>query len=579
VPLPTSTDFYRLSRPVQDRFIAATRGAAPPAPLLFHAAPRARAWILLGGAVALTLVGVVVLMAGSGDPKSSVALHGVGMLLLDTLLFGGASYAAVHAMALLRRLDGLPFRAGTYLFPGCVVDAREPSLRVWPTAEVESTQRLTAPRIALLLRMRDGSQVTVPARSADELERAETALTSLKGELLRAIAEHDPHALAEMDPLHDNALSNPIGPTEAMKPSLPAWVRLDWAVAVCLGVVLGVGIGTTRNDFSDDAMLRSAGAAGTVAAFKEYLAHGGRHSATVRDVLLPRAELHEVDATGNVDALREFGLTHASSKIGTEIDASIRRALLAQLAEAKKAGTVTALDEFAKKYPDGKVDSEIKAARHALYASALDAWQQKTHPDGAVSTFFSRLLAWAEKNGPQCELRFRFARSKMDDADTSAAKSPRFPGPDAYPSHYIAVDAMRPREARVGDALAKRFSDSFPADILALQQGAPIDEGAAIPAATKPTIVVDYVAEWSKLNTVSTKPSSVFAGVNFAFDSTFNLPDGNPYDLKTKAYRSPEPWKIKAQDLSREDFQKKVYDGIIDGAFDQLDKKLGDALF
>jgi hypothetical protein len=168
----------------------------------------------------------------------------------------------------------------------------------------------------------------------------------------------------------------------------------------------------------------------------------------------------------------------------------------------------------------------------------------------------------------------------MDDADTSAAKSPRFPGPDAYPSHYITVDAMRPREARVGEDLAKHFADSFPTDMLVLQQGAPIDEGAPIPAATKPTLVVDYVAEWSKLNTVSTKPSTVFAGMNFAFDSSFNLPDGGaPYGLKTKAYRSPEPWKIKAADLSREDFQKKVYDLLIDGAFDQVGKKLGDALF
>ena len=31
--------------------------------------------------------------------------------------------------------------------------------------------------------------------------------------------------------------------------------------------------------------------------------------------------------------------------------------------------------------------------------------------------------------------------------------------------------------------------------------------------------------------------------------------------------------------LSREEFEQKVYDGMFDGAFDQLSKKLSDTLF
>ncbi len=535
--------------------------------------------MLLGAGAGFVLVAVLVLFSGMGNPQSGVALHGPAMLILDTALFGAASYAVVHAMGLLRKLDGLPYRAGTYLFPGCVVDARAPILRVWAVAEAESTERLASPRLALLLRMRDGTQVTVPARSVEELDRAEKALASLKGELLRAVATDDPHALAEMDPLHDTALSSPVGPTEKMKRSVPAWVRLDWAIALGVGAVLGLGLGTTRNDFSDDAMFRTASATATVTAFKEYLAQEGRHSADVRDILLPRAELKEAEASGSVETLQAFTRAHASSRIGTEIDAAVRRALLAQLAEAKKVGTITALADFAKKYPDSKLEPEIKAARHALYAKALDTWQQKANPDAATSAFFGRLLAWAEKTGPECELRFRFARSKIDDADANAVKNPRYPGPDALPSHYIAVDAMRPREDRVAADLIKGFANAFPTDLLALKQGAPIDEGAPIPSSQKPSLVVDYVAEWSHVNTVSTKPPSVFAGFNVAYDSTFALPDGGaPYELKFKAWRPAEPWKTKSEGLSREDFQKKVYDGMIDGAFDQLEKKLGDAL-
>jgi hypothetical protein len=446
-------------------------------------------------------------------------------------------------------------------------------------AEVESTRRLTGGSHGLVLRLRDGTEVIVPARKADAVDRAEAALASLKSELLRAVAEDDPHALAEMDPLHDTAVSSPVGPTAQMKLSWPAWVRFDWAVAAAVGVVLGLGLGTTRNDISDDTIFRAASALGTVDAFQDYLTHAGRHSGDVRDILLPRAELAQAEASGSVDGLRAFAQAHASSKIGSEIDAAIHRALVAQLAEAKKAGTVTAIDGFAKKYPDSKLDTEIKAARHALFAAALDAWQQKAKPDAATGAFFGKLLAWAEKNGPECEMRYRVARSKIDEADQSVMKSPRYPGPQFLPSKYVVADAMHPREQRVGADLVKGFSDAFPADILLVKQGAPIDEGATVPPSKEPVLLVDYVVEWSHVNNFSTRPPSVFAGLNFTFDTTFALPDGTaPYEVKVKAFRGPEPWKVRGDDYSREDFQQKVYDGMIDGAFDHFDKKLSDAL-
>ena len=575
---PTITDFYRLPRSVQDRFVAATRGTAPPPPLLFHAASRTIAWALLAGSALATVVAVLVLLAGMGDARSGLALHGIGMLFVDVVLFSGASYAAVHALALLRTLDGLPYRTGRYLFPGCVVEASTPILRVWPVAEAESIQRVTTPSFALVFRLKDGAEVSVPGKSAQDLDHAETALSSLKVELLRAVEEEDPHALAEMDPLHDKALSSPVGPTGPMKLTTPTWVRLDWAIAVGVGAVLGLGLGTTRNDFSDDAMFRAATLDGTIAAYQGYLAQHGRHSSDVADILLPRAELQQAEVSGTVESLRAFAQSHASSRIGSEIDAAIRRALLAQLTEAKKAGTVSAIDAFVKKYPDSKLDTEVQAARHALFATALDSWQQKAHPDAPTTAFYGRLLAWAEKNGPKCSLRFRFARSKIDEADTSATKNPHFPGPDALPSKFIVVDAMRPREQRVGADLVKGFADAFPADVLALEVASPIDEGAPVPPATGPALLVDYVVEWSHVPAVSTKPPTVFEGMSFTYEVTFSLPEGAPYQTKAKSLRNAEPWKQKPEGLSREDFQQKVYDGMIDGAFDHLEKKLTDVL-
>jgi hypothetical protein len=78
------------------------------------------------------------------------------------------------------------------------------------------------------------------------------------------------------------------------------------------------------------------------------------------------------------------------------------------------------------------------------------------------------------------------------------------------------------------------------------------------------------------VNTVSLRPPTIFAGVNFAFEASFVLPDGAPLTLKTKSWRGAELWKMKDDGLSRTDFQQKVYDAMIDGAFDQLEKRLQD---
>src|ERR1019366_7171503 len=98
--------------------------------------------------------------------------------------------------------------------------------------------------------------------------KADAALGSLRNDLAGAIAEEDPQVLAELDPLHDRAMSSPIGPTASMK-------RFDWVIAGVAGVLLGLGLGNVRNDMSDDSMYRTIVAAGTVPAYQAYLAQNG----------------------------------------------------------------------------------------------------------------------------------------------------------------------------------------------------------------------------------------------------------------------------------------------------------------
>jgi hypothetical protein len=579
VRIAKKVDFHRLPRPVQDRFVAATRGTAPPLAILFQGPPRAKVWALLGGSAIVTVIALVLLRAGWGDVTSPVALHGAKLEIVDVLLWAMAAYGVVHAMALLRALDSLPYKAGTYLFPGCLVEALGPVLRVWAVADAESVERVSSPTPGLELRMRDGSRMGIRARSTEETERAEAQLTQTMAELARA-TEYDGPILAEVDPLHVSALSSPVGPTEMMKSAVPAWTRFDWAVAAGLGVVLGLGLGWVRNGMSDDAMYRWVAASASVPVYQLYLTQGGRHTAEVRDVLLPRAELVTAAAQGSVDAVQAFAREHASSKIGPEIDAALRHAMLGELEKARKLGTVGALDDFAKRFPDNNLGPELKAARHGLYAQALADWKKKSHADAATTAFMERLFVSVEASGnPTCELRFRTRPSRtLEEADKAVVKSNHYPGADALPSKYVTTAAMRQREHRVAADVVKGFAAGVSADVLSMREGEPLDADAPNPTAV-PTLVVDYSPEWSHVNTICTKPNTVFSGFNFAFDASFVLPEGAPLVVKVKSWRGAEIWKIKDEGISREDFEQKIYDTMFDGAFDQLDKKLADALF
>ncbi len=536
-------------------------------------------WAYLGASAALAVVAVLVLRLGWGDVNSPYALHGVKLLAVDIVLFAGSAYGVVHAMGLLRALDSLPWRAGTYLFPGCVVNASGPVLDVWSVGDAEAVERTAAPGPGLALRMRDGTRVVVLAASTEQAEKADAALGSMRQELARAIAEDDPHMLAELDPLHDRAMSSPIGPTGSMKRVLVVSKRFDWVIAAVAGVLLGLGLGSTRNAMSDDLMYRSVVAAGTAAQYQLYLAQGGRHSDDVRDVLLPRAQLREAEAQGTVDAVQSFADAHPSSKIDGDINAALRRVMLTALETARKAGTVTALDDLTKKYPNHQIDPELKAARHALFVAALNSWVKKGQPDAPTRAFMDRLLAWNEAQGPTCEVRFRMKASKnLDDGDKSIKRSGHYPAPDALPSKYVTADAMRPREQRVEAALVEGFAGDFPADILALRAGDPLDADAPVPTAM-PTLVVDYVVDWSRANSMSEHPLTIIAGLLFSFDPSFVLPQGAPLKVPARSWRGPELWRVKGGDtMLREDYEQKVYDSMFDSAFDQLQKKLTDVL-
>jgi hypothetical protein len=579
-PLTHKIDFYSLPRPVQERFAAATRGAAPPAPILFERAPRTGAWAYLGASGALLGAVFVALRCGWGDVHSALALHGAKMLALDSVLLGAASFCVLRGVGSLLTLDSTPYRPGIYLFPGCVVDAKAPLFEVWAMGDVESIERLGPPAPGLAFRMRDGSRIVVPAESAGDAERAHAVLEPLRSELARAEADGDPRALVEFDPLHDRALSSPIGPSEAMKQKVSPWIRFDWAIAAALGIALGQGIGTTRNAMSDAAMYRNVTEAASVSEYEAYLAQPAARADEVRDVLLPLAQLRDAERQGTVEAIAAFAETPAAGKIGPEVKAAMGAAMRAELGRAKREGTLAALDGFARRYPQSSLyaDAELRSARHAFFVQAFLAWKHKAAPDAATEAFFERLFAEAEKSGPGVEVRFRRETStSIADADRSVQKSARYPGSDALPSNYVTAEALQGREQRVAEGLVAAFAEAFPPDVLSLRPGAVVAADAPVEARV-PTLVIEYAPEWSRANTACEKPSTVFAGLIFSFNATFVLPDGPPLKTSVKAWRGAAVWKAKTDRPTREEFEQKVYAAMIDGAFDQLEKKLEDTL-
>ena len=319
-------------------------------------------------------------------------------LRLDVVLWGAAAYGVVHAMALLRALDSLPYKAGTYLFPGCLVEALGPVLRVWSVGDAESIERLDAPARARASHARRFARDDLAA-SVDEAERADKAIAQLRPELGRADRRGRHAVLAELDPLHDSALSSPIGPTEAMKPAVPVWTRFDWAIAAAIGVTVGLGLGSSRNGMSDDAMYRTVAAKATVPAYQEYLAQGGRHVEEVQGVLLPRAELQIAAAQGTVEAIEAFKTAHPTPKIGPEIEAALRLAMLAELDKAKKVSTIAALDAFAKNVSGqrpGTRGSRRRATRSTRRRSPAGRRRRRRTP--GRQAFMERLFAWVEKS-------------------------------------------------------------------------------------------------------------------------------------------------------------------------------------
>jgi hypothetical protein len=362
-----------------------------------------------------------------------------------------------------------------------------------------------------------------------------------------------------------------------MKKTTPDWARYGWAIAAGIGVLVGGPLWLVRNTKSDEAMFTAATNSGDTASLQAYLEKGKRHATEVSTVLLPRALLKEVVKQGTVDAIDQFLKDHPTGAVAGEARAALKAALLQELADASKAGTLAALDDFAHRRDHTLIDAELAAARHGVYQAAITRYLALASDKGAgaASQLVQRMVAWSEQKGPKVEVRFRTVKSKtMDKADRAAMQSRQWRGVVSLPSRYFDDAAEKGDRDALTAAVAKRFADVFPPEILALGPGAPLtDPDAPLPATILvPTLFVDVSDVWAGSIQASTAPRGVFVGLDLTFDSVFRTPDDPQHVVKVKVQGWKVPDLAAAKDADKP--EEVVYAAMRQKGFDQFQKKL-----
>ncbi|MBI2388788.1 MAG: hypothetical protein HYV09_04145 [Deltaproteobacteria bacterium] len=524
-----TVDFYGLTRAAQDHFIDAAAAAQPPVPLLVRpGGPTAHriGWIV----AALGVIGAILLYrTGYGDLGSDAVVHGVALAFAWVVAIGLVLGGALHAIAGERAIGALPWKAGVYAFPTGVVDARTHLLRVADVDALERVEIAGTARCAVVIVI--GGQAFSFAADAAAAEKAKQALEQARAEGPAS----NPMARASLDPLAEPRVSSPLAPTNPRTREVPAWARTRFVVAAVAALAVGPTLWHLRNVGSDDRAFAEATRQNDVASYKAYLQWGVRHRDEVRKTLLPRAELALAKKQGTVDAIIQYQASHPQSAIQTEVDASLRAALLVELATAKKAGTLAALTDFEKRRPGHGLNAEVAAARHEVYQAALASFRARANPkDPNVIAFFERLLASAEKRGdPKVEIRFRQQPSvSLLRADKYVAKHPLFNGETSYPSRYFGPGKLAKHEASLGKVLVDALSAAFPGEVLSFSIGAPAPEGE--PNAAAPTLFLLHRPEWTGMAQPTQRPRGIYVAMNHHFDAQLTAP-GETRPIKVSA--------------------------------------------
>ncbi len=565
-------DFYALPRAVQERFLASTTGAAPPLPLAFQAAGARlpTGWLLSGVAALVALV--VALRLGYGDAKSPFALAPAPMMVAYAVAVWWFFFSVFAAIGKVAQAALVPFRRGTYLFPGGVVEARSAQIAVTPATDLVRCE-LVAGGAALRLGGKDGRSFELPVVDRTRGPALVEAFGGHQQKLAEALAAGNQHDVSLLDPLVDTGIHSPLMPAEPLRRRVPGIARHAPWLALLPALGLAWPILTIRNSMSEDRFFSTAHAENTPESYRLYLAAGGDRR-EVSDVLLPRAELAVARRTGSPEAVAKVVAAHAGTSVRAELELALREMLLAEIAAAKKVGTATAIRELgARIVRRDLVEGELAVAIHDVYVAALERYKKEARQgDEELVPFVKRLLAHAERNGPRVEVRFRRAlRPTVASIDDIIKKNPYYRGAEYMPSRYFTPERAAARETLAFERLRARFAAVFAKDLIELVRGAPIeDPTATYPAVTVPTLFFSH--ETLMGGTFATRaPPGVFTGVGIVFEVSFRIPNKpNTLDYQLSIWQSPDLVKIQDEKLGPE----QVYELMATTAFERYCTKL-----
>lgn len=581
-------DFYQLPRSIQDNLLDGFRGEFDPRPILSQRGerPTMYAWLGLSGVALLVLI--ILALVGFGEIESMLAMHPVPVAVVYVALAGTIAVGVAQALAYRSAVQALPFRTGVYLFPACLVDAREQRLRVFPLSELTDAQASSGSVVTA----RFGAQSYAFRVPAEHVEHAVRLVLAARE---RVGGELEPAERRKLDPLEPPVVPNPLASTVPLPNSVPSWLKLRWVAAGSAGLVVGGLLFFVRNATSDARMFETVAARDDIAWYKVYLERGSAHRDEVARVLLPRAELRVAVAEGSVEAIDAFEAAYPETGIADEVAGARAAALLAAFERARKAGTLADLEAFASSYPNHGLGEKLNEARHAIYARALEKFKAAM-PAGADKTgaFAERLVAFAEKKGavktdaglrgPVVAIRVTREPSKeLKRSDDLVQKNPMYTGVKSLPSRYLDDAHLAPHEGAVAKALAEAFGKAFDPEILvftASEVGAdaplPKPEGGTAAEGSLPALVLSYRVEPSGSAYASKKPMGIYVGLLFYFTLEFGVP-GEEEPLKTKqnfVQRIPlEILRSQDKPVPAGTLEKQIYDAMAGEAFAEIQQR------
>src|SRR5690606_28842960 len=243
-------------------------------------------------------------------------------------------------------------------------------------------------------------------------------------------------------------------------------------------------------------------------------------------------ELRDAQAKNSVEAIEAYIKQHPKTRIGAEITAAHRNALLVELEKAKKVGTLTAVKQLEKKhagYP--LIQNELAAAEQAIFDRVLSNFKSEAGKGTDVVPFVARLVHYARLHGAQLdgqkvEIRFQPKYTQnYEHIEDIVQKSPYYTGVPLLPGQYFKGKYPLEREARVGKRLKERLQRAFPTDILKFELGPQVGEGEGEPLKVSvPTLLIEHSVTFSG-GFVGLRKQGMYMGMTLAYRATFLLPD------------------------------------------------------